>query len=44
MPKCSCGRCVRILAMLLGMLHISLVSRPMTLSSFMISGFEKGTA
>ena len=44
MPKCSCERCVRMLAVLLGMLHISLVNLPMTLSSFMISGFEKWTA
>ena len=44
MLKLSCGRCVRILAVLLGILHISLVSLPMTLSSFMMSGLEKGTA
>ena len=30
-----------MLAVLLGMLHISLVNLPMILSSFMISGFEK---
>ena len=44
MPKLSCGRCVRMLAVLLGILHISLVSRLITLSSFMMSGLEKGTA
>ena len=30
-----------MLAVLLGMLHISLVNLPMILFSFMISGFEK---
>ena len=44
MPKFSCGRCVSMLAVLLGILHISLVNLPMTLSSFMMSGLEKGTA
>ena len=42
--KLSCGRWVRMLAVLLGMLHISLVSLPKTLSSFMMSGLEKETA
>ena len=43
MPKYSCGRWVRMLAVLLDMLHNFLVNLPMILSSFMISGFEKGT-
>ena len=44
MLKFSCVRCVRILAELLGILHISLVSLTMILSNFMISGLENGTA
>ena len=35
---------MRTLAVLLGMLHISLVILLMILSSFLISGLEKGTA
>ena len=44
MPKFSCGRCVSMLAVLLGMLQISLVSLLIILSSFIISGLENGTA
>ena len=43
MPKCSCGRCVNMLAVLLGKLHIALVNLPMTLFSFIMSGLEKVT-
>ena len=41
MPKLSC---VRMLVELLGMLHISLVSLPIILSIFIMSGLENGTA
>ena len=44
MPKFSCVRCVRMLVELLGMLHISLVSLPIILSNFVMSGLENGTA
>ena len=44
MPKFSWGRCVRILAVLLGMLHVSLVSLLIILSSFLMSGLRNGTA
>jgi hypothetical protein len=44
MPKFSCGKCVRILAVLFGMLQVSFVILLIILSSFLISGFEKGTA
>ena len=44
MPNSSCGRCVRMLAVLLGMLHISLVSLLIILSNFLMSGLENGTA
>ena len=44
MPKFSCVKCVRMLAELLGMLHISLVSLPKILSNFVMSGLENGTA
>ena len=41
MPKSSMERSVRKLVVLLGMLHISLVSLLRTLSSFRILGLEK---
>ena len=44
MPNSSCGSWVRMLAVLLGMLHISLVSLLIILSSFLISSLENGTA
>jgi hypothetical protein len=44
MPKFSCGRCVRILAEFLGMLHISLVNLLISLFSFFISSLQNGTA
>ena len=43
-PKFLCESCVRILAELLDMWHISLVSLLMILTSFFMSGVEKGTA
>lgn len=44
MPNFSCGRCVRMLVELLGMLHVSLINLLISLSSFLISGLENGTA
>ena len=44
MPKFSCGRWVSMLAVLLGVLHIFLVSLLMILSNFLMSGLEKMTA
>ena len=44
MPKFSFGRWVRMLAELLGMLHISLVNMLIILSNFFMSGLENGTA
>lgn len=44
MPKFSWGKCVRILAIFFGMLQVSFVILLIILSSFLISGFEKGTA
>ena len=44
MPKFSWERWVRMLAVLLGILHVSLVILLIILSSFLMSGFEKGTA
>ena len=38
-PKFSWGRCVRMLVILLGVLHISLVSLLIILSSFLMLGF-----
>lgn len=43
-PNFSCGRCVRMLAVFLGILHIFLVSFPMIWPSFLMSGLENGTA
>lgn len=44
MPNSSCWRCVRILAVLLGMLRISLASLLIILSRFSMSDLENGTA
>ena len=44
MPKFSCVRCVRILAVLFGMRQVSFVILLIILSSFLMSGFENGTA
>ena len=44
MPKLSWGRCVRILAVLFGILQVFFVILLIILSSFLMSGFEKGTA
>ena len=43
MPNYSCGRCVRMFGVLLGMLQISLVSLLIILSSFLMSDLENGT-
>ena len=43
MPNSSCGRWVRMLAVLLSMLPISLVSLLIILSSFLMFGLENGT-
>lgn len=43
MPMFPWGRWVRISAVLLGILKISLVSLLMILSSFLMSGLENGT-
>lgn len=43
MPKSSCDGWVRILDVLLGRLHIFLMSLLMILSSFLMYGFEKMT-
>ena len=43
MPKFSWGRCVRMLVVLLGILHISFVILLIILSSFFISSFLYGT-
>ena len=40
MPNSSCVMCVRMLAMILGMLHISLVSLLIIPSIFLMSGLE----
>ena len=40
MPKLSWGRCVRILAVLLGMLHVSFVILLIILSSFLMSELQ----
>ena len=44
MPKFSCGRCVRMLTVLLGMLHISLAILLIILSILVISSLENDTA
>ena len=43
MLKFSCGRCMSILAVFLGMLQIFLISSPIIMSSFMMFGLENGT-
>lgn len=43
MPKSLCERRVRILAVLLGRLQISLVNLLNNLSNFLMFGLEKGT-
>jgi hypothetical protein len=43
-PNSSCGKCVRMFVVLLGILHIYLVSLLGILSSFLMSSLENGTA
>ena len=44
MPEFLLGRCVSMLAVLLDILHFSLVSLLIILSTFLISGLENMTA
>jgi hypothetical protein len=44
MPRSSWGRCERMFAVLLGMLHMSLVDLLSILSNFLMSSLENGNA